>query len=221
MNHSIVQEGTGSKALAQMLLVMAFCFVTIVGQASAGDSAWELKKQQDGISVFQKQSADSSINQIRAEAVISAPVSAIADVLLDFQNRPQWDSLSRSAKLLENGNSEGTFVHIHYDMPWPVSDRDVVMRIAVRRSPESVEIHAEAVDDVAPLDGDAVRITNAWEKWTVKRLSATESHLTTTGFVDPAGPIPGWLINSMSVSQPYESVAGLRQLVLEGHTKQP
>lgn len=195
-------------------LFVGLCIFAATHTAIADDSQWEVRKTSDGITVSSREEPGSPINAIRAEAEFDVPLDVVLQLLLDVDNRPEWNSICREAKQVaaESNDSNQRLEYIYYDMPWPVKDRDLVLEFKHEQSEESAKISATVVDGVVDSNDKAVRVSKAWEEWLISRVSDTKAKLTMTVFMDPNGPIPAWLINSMSVSQPLEAMAKLREL---------
>lgn len=202
----------------QKVLICAAASLILVanGAWSSVDGDWELKKDSGGIAVYSQDVADSDINVIRAEAEIDVPLDVLLDLLMQADLKPTWNSICHKASVVGEGGSDTVTEHIYlqYDMPWPVADRDVVMSQRVERSDNTVTISASAIVDIVPVDKKYVRVSKAWEEWVLTRRADDKVHLRMTAFMDPAGPIPAWLINAMSVSQPYEIMENLRSMSL-------
>lgn len=176
----------------------------------ADEAPWILKKKSDGIAVYSRDVANSAIDEIRAVADIIGPPDLVLAYLLNVTNRPRWNTLTAVAEALPNNGKPGesSRVYLRYDMPWPVEDRDMVMTMTSHVGRHGFV--AEAVTSTYRRGDGAVRVTIASEQWDIQP-SDQGSTITMTVFMDPAGPIPAWLINSMSVSQPIEVMQRLRQ----------
>ena len=183
----------------------------------AESSDWELKKTEDDISIYMRDVPDSAINAIRAVTQINAPLDVVLDLLWDASKRPEWNSLCREVKPVasENpGNPQQQTNYFYYDMPWPVKDRDLIMGFTKTVDQNSAKISASIVDAPVAENKNAVRVSYAWEEWEISRNEDGSSTLSMTAFLDPNGPIPAWLINTMSISQPLEVMTKLRAMSL-------
>lgn len=180
----------------------------------AETTAWTLRKTVDGINVSTRPVSGSALNAIRAEAEFAVPLQVIVDLLLEIDNRPIWNSICREAKIIKtDAQHDGRqLAYFYYDMPWPVKDRDLVLEFTPEFTDGSAKISASVVSDVLEPIDKAVRVAQAWEEWQLTALSDETAKVSMTVFMDPNGPIPAWLINSMSVSQPLEVMAMLREL---------
>lgn len=200
----------GRHRFVQGLRRLCLSLSIISAPALADEARWILKKKSDGIAVYARDVADSAIDEIRAEAEIMAPPDVLLAYLLDVANRSHWNTLCTVTETMTGDSkkySDATQVYLRYDMPWPVEDRDMVMALTPRK--DGSGFVAEAVASNYRRDEGAVRVTKAWEQWDIQPTDQG-SKLTMTVFMDPAGPIPTWLINSMSVSQPIEVMQRLR-----------
>ncbi len=200
--------------MIRIVAILAALLLTLSAQGEA-DAGWQLRKQGDGIRVFTRKVDGSAIDEVRAVADIAAPIADVEALLLDAGRRPQWDGMCRSARRVRNADYPGGVLVILYDMPWPVDDREMVMSLERQEKDGVVVLLNQAVAGVVPPNKKAVRIIHANASWTLKPLGESVTRLETTALVDPNGPIPAWLLNTLSVSQPFSMVTRLRELLVK------
>lgn len=176
-----------------------------------GDDGWTLRKSGDGIEVYTRSVEGWAIDEVRAVAMIDAPAAELAALLGDPTRRPQWDEMCRDGKLI-TGPDGNQYHHLLYDMPWPVTDRDMVLQVASADEGGVYSITGRAAAGMLPVDPDLVRIEQAHVSYLLTPVGADRTRFETTALLDPNGPIPAWLLNQLSVSQPYTLVSALRRI---------
>ena len=99
--------------------------------------------------------------------------------------------------------------------PWPVSDRDNVLRSVLSRDTETgvVEITVTADPDHYPEQPDRVRVRRAKGLWRFEPLSESRTRVTFQMHLEPGGGIPQWMINARVVATPFEALGNLREMV--------
>ena len=177
---------------------------------------WTLRKSSHDIAIYTREDKESPINTVRAEGVFSASPDTIAKLLLAINKRKDWDSMCQEITLIEQSSADNRRIHLLYDMPWPVSDRDMVVETTVVRDGSRVRIRSIAINTSEfRSKRNIIRVTEAQEDWLIEPTAGGKTQVTAIIFLDPAGPIPAWMINMLSVNQPYDIMSKLQELSLD------
>lgn len=187
---------------------------------SAGAAAaqpWTRVKSQDGIDVFSRPVAGSPIHAVRGVMRVDSSLTALVALLRDYQARPRWDSLCAESRLQRSISQTEELVYLHDDLPWPVADRDMLMRVQWSQDPVSlaVTMQARAVDGDVPIVPGRIRLTEVVNSWVLTPLGDGTIEVSTQAHLDPAGPLPSWLINRLAVDSPYSALRNIRELATE------
>lgn len=155
---------------------------------------------------------DSAVKAVRIEAVIEAPVSAVMAVFADVQQYPQWvHNCSRAELVSTKGFYDFTAYQIS-DMPWPVTDRDMVLKFRTEETATG-GFHVELINQSSALPStDNIRVSAAQGFYHFEPLSASSTLLKSEQHFDPSGNIPVWLMNQLLKDIPVRSVIGMRKL---------
>ncbi|GAB3376195.1 START domain-containing protein [Spongiibacter taiwanensis] len=211
--------------------VFSLALASIITATPAYSADWELRHEDDNVRVYRRDVADTNIDAIKIESHFDADMAAVADLLSNPARRQSWDELCKVARWVVPPAQQGPqqdllgTLYLYYDMPWPVKDRDMVMQTRIQRSAEQIVIRGDAVtlDAEAPKTvstGDAKRLKNAWYEWRIQATESGGSQVTATMFMDPDGPIPAWLLNHLSVTQPSKNIETMKAL-LDASKKAP
>lgn len=189
----------------------------LVGPNSHADEPWRLRKSDDDMKIYSRPVADSAIKAIKIETRFSAPPEQVAALLLDTKHRQQWDELCTQSQWLDDGltaNGElASTLYLYYDMPWPVSDRDVVMHVRRQSEGNVIRILSQAILSPAFADSGARRIEKAHYEWTLSSIDDNDTAVSAEIFMDPAGPIPAWLLNYLSLTQPGKNIEAIGRML--------
>ena len=183
--------------------------------ATGSDAAdWTLGRQEDGITVHTRPVDGSGIDEFRGVAEVDAPAEAIVALLRDSNRFKDWFPNTPESRLLDRN---GAVSHQYSVMatPWPVSDRDNVLRSVLSRDTETgvVEITVTADPDHYPEQPDRVRVRRAKGLWRFEPLSESRTRVTFQMHLEPGGGIPQWMINARVVATPFEALGNLREMV--------
>jgi hypothetical protein len=201
-----------SRLFKFVLLSVASILLAITAQSHADE--WTLARDKGDIRVYTKPVAGSELNAVRGVTTVESSLSKLVTLIRDPSLRPRWDSFCGDSYLFEQVSPEEELVYLHSKMPWPVSDRDMVNRVTWHQDPKSliVTMHSIATRDLlAPVKG-RVRVTQAVNDWQLTPLAGGIVEISTTVHLDPAGPLPSWLINSLSIESPYDVLKRLKSL---------
>ncbi|MDD3765417.1 MAG: START domain-containing protein [Nevskiales bacterium] len=179
---------------------------------------WHLDRQEDGIAVYSRAVEGSQVRAIRAEADIAAAFGDTVALLLDAPMRPAWDEICAEATVVRRVSDREDLIYVHNDLPWPVSDRDMLLRRhwSIAADGSRAQIRAAAAEDGPPPMAGRVPVRQADGVWTVQRTGVASVHLSTVVHAEPGGPIPAWLTNALSVQGPYNALRNIRHLLESG-----
>lgn len=100
------------------------------------------------------------------------------------------------------------------DLPWPVSDRDVVFQNRVEHGSDgSILVRFEARPDLRPLDPAYVRITDLRGYWSFRPEAGGRTFVTYAFSTDPGGLFPDWFVERSLRLQPEDSLRRMKQIL--------
>ncbi|WP_374972369.1 START domain-containing protein [Spongiibacter marinus] len=197
--------------MGEQVKKLSFLLCLILTQfefALAGGEGWNLVRDKNGIQVFRRPVEDSQIDAVRGVTTVESSLGRLLSIILDPARRMEWDKFCGESYLYETVNENEELVYVHSDMPWPVSDRDMLMRVSWEQDPETlvVNVNGEGTKGVLPVQKDRIRVTQASHSWVLTPLENGLIEVETVAHLDPAGPLPAWLINMLSVESPYDAL---------------
>ena len=186
---------------------------------SLEDSAgWQLRKDKDGIKVYTRDLEHKGVLEYRAIATIEADFEKIVRIIHNVEDYPSWTSNCASAEIYKIINDSTVIEYMTTPVPWPLSDRDVVMKFVVwKQTKDYFEAHLTSVPDLVPENGDYIRMKEAEGFWIFKKTDEGKVEIIHQFYADPGGNIPKWIINLFIVSGPYKTLSNLKQLCNTSH----
>jgi hypothetical protein len=148
---------------------------------------------------------------------IQAPAEKIFTLLEDVYHTEWWDKSITQIKVLRYEKNKMAQYYLVYDLPWPVTDRDLCVAVTVMIDPVTgvSKITAVPLTGAVPEYQDMVRIKEYRQTWTVKPVGNDLAHVELEGYVDPAGSIPDWLSNMLIVDSPLSVINGVKQRMVK------
>jgi hypothetical protein len=195
---------------------VALCAISGVG--TAADSSWKVLRSEDGVEISSRPAAGSPINDIRSVTKIKGSMDSVVALLRDYQARPKWDSMCGEIKVLKQ-DASGETVYVHNKLPWPVTDRDLVMRVEWKQDPKTgvVSQHAIGVPDAVPRQEGRVRMASFTNDWTLMPMADGTIAVESIAHADPGGPMPTWMINKLSADAPLEAMRKIKAIAGAGY----
>lgn len=167
---------------------------------------WLLEREKKGIKVFTKKSRWGRLRDSKAEMLLpNAKVEDLVRFITDFDSYPKWVPRCREAKVLARISDNEFIAYMIFKSPWPVADRDCVVRVKVERDPTTgiVVIRETSEPKYVNRRSNVVRIEQMSSVWRIvpQKGGLLVSNENST---NPGGTIPDWLTNTQSVDNPYD-----------------
>jgi len=180
--------------------------ISLIGQD------WKLSKDKNGIKVYTRIKAGSKLKEFKAETNIKGPVESLVKELGNVDNHKNWmKDVDLSNKLKET--TDGFISFYKLNMPWPTTDRDMVLRVKEVVLPNGAGLDISSATAEKSEEEGTIRISEIGGKWRFIDDGNGGSNITYAFFADPAGSLPTWAINMFIVDGPYESLLNLRELL--------
>lgn len=198
------------KRVLRFSLLFICCLNTPPSRSYAqGSEQWILRKESKGIRIYTRKVNEEGLREFKATTIMQVPMHSLELVLDDEQTHPQWHASANTVELIEVLNPNEKIVHYTADMPWPISNRDMVILIRKEIKKGALSYHLNSVPTRIEKQEDYVRMKIAGGSWQLNKASSTSTQITYRFFANPEGNLPGWVINYFMVSSPYETLLDL------------
>lgn len=203
------------KVLFPYILVFFFVSLPAVGQ----ETKWQLISNSSGVKVY-KRELKNNVIEFKGTAVIKAPPLKLISLLLDYDAYPKWQPEIKKVNILARPNKRTKVVYWAIDLPWPVSDRDSVVKSRVIVDNTNKWFHVkwrEAKHRAKPENDDFIRVPLNRGQYSLKPIkNGTASWIEFSGYSDPGGLIPDWLVRWVSKDQIVAGVKRIRKRIKAG-----
>ncbi|MEE2763807.1 MAG: START domain-containing protein [Pseudomonadota bacterium] len=201
---------------------LGLCALLLTGPSAAGTGAdlpaenaegWRLRKEADNIRVFTIDQDQSSFKAFKAEALLDAPIENLMAVMINPQSCVEWVHNCTESYAFGTGDFHDRYAYSVNDMPWPVTDRDYVLRIQTRgdRSTGEVVMDLNATPNQRAEFDTRVRVDHSDTHYRFIP-EGSKTRMIWLQHTDPNGALPGWLVNSLLVDIPIRSLQALEQV---------
>ncbi len=193
-------------------LILLLLSVLMLGSWKQQVNEWVYEREKKGIKIFTKKSKWGKLRDSRAVMMVSSTPEEMLRLLSDFNSYPTWVSRCKSARVVARLNDNEFIAHLVFDAPWPVADRDCVLRIRVDKNPTTgvIVITETSEPKYIKEEEGVVRIQQMVSTWKlVPKTGGTE--VTNEYSSNPGGNIPDWMTNSQSVETPMSTFENLQE----------
>lgn len=203
---------------AAKALIAAVLFVVAAslpaGSARAGAAEWVQERSERGITVFTRAVEGSSIREFRGEGLVRVPVDEILALLRTPSRFKDWFPDTSESKGLP-AQGEDSYQYSVMDIPWPISDRDNVLRTRLRTDPDTgrVDIEIDAAPDAYPEQSGRLRVRKAHGSWVLDPRGPGETFVRFQMHLEPGGGLPDWMVNARTVGTPFDALINLRKIL--------
>ncbi len=192
------------KLLISMMLILTISL-------SANEDQWNQVRDRNNIQIYNRSIEGINFKEFMGEAKIEAPLEDIMRIFDDVELGTYWIENVDQMKKIEEVDENISYTYTYSKAPWPVKDRDAVVYNEKITDGNTVTIIQQArPDKLGGVEG-AVRVPFIESSW-VFTQEEDRVHVRYQVLTDPGGRLPAWLINKVSVSQPYETLLGLKKL---------
>lgn len=207
-----------------MNLLAVGCYLSLVlGSYGVGIKAvraqtnddWKLEKDKDQIQIYSRRLPNSKLSELKIECTMPGTQNQLVALLSDITNYENVIYKMKSAKLVKRVSETELVYYGVSALPWPVSDRDMAVRLTFNYVPAAKILYIKGVDvpNLVAARPGRVRITNWLANWQVRQATSNQMQITYTVRFDPGGDIPAWLDNVAASASAFQSFSLLRESI--------
>lgn len=202
-----------------MKYLILFLLVTVSIQAQ--ESSWEEVDKKEDITVFVRKSEGSKLKEVKIIGQIQCPLSELVKALEDVDSHGEWVKSTIESRTLDKTAVNDFHYYISTNMPYPVKDRDVVIKYHRTQDPTTkvVNITFDGVNGKLEKQGKLVRIPFFKAYYNITPTKDNIINLEYYFKVDPGGSIPNWIANMAMTKGPMDTIESLFALIRSGHYK--
>ena len=194
------------KHIIAALLLTAISFSNLLAQKNC-----TLRKDKDGIKVYTCNTDTSKFKSIRAEFTLNASLVELEKFIRNVDNYTTWQYNTVEVKTVKKTNDNDFIYYSKIDVPWPATDRDLVVHFEMISKGEKHFFNSTIVSGLVPEKENTVRIKVSQGQWVITEKNKNQLDIKYSLQVDPAGAVPIWLVNMVCANAPYQSFKKLKE----------
>jgi hypothetical protein len=188
-------------------LVAALCL------AETADDGWHVIDRDRGITVSRKEQPGRGLPAFRGQGQLKGNVLQVLALMLDSDRVERWAHGVNKSRRVKRINAQEELIYLYSDVPWPVRDRDMVVRrrVEVVRPGAEFKIHLSCEPDAVPLASGTVRVRECSSAFHLRKVSEGVTEVDYQMSLDPAGLLPKWAGNYVAKHVPFKTLVGLEE----------
>ena len=136
----------------------------------------------------------------KAERVLPHNINLISNAIEDKQNYPQIFDRITKIRIYEED-----IIHIYLDMPFPISNRDYIVKYEFEKIATTMVYHFYAVTHPNSIQfSNSIRLPNAGGKWILEPINKNETKVTYIWNGELLGDFPNWALSRAWATQGQE-----------------
>lgn len=187
----------------------------LLSATAAQAKGWRKLYTAEGITVSAKDRKGADLPVLRGVGVLKTNLYRLMAIIDDVPRHHEWVYRLQRSKLLSRPDPLHARAYLHFNFPWPTSDRDGLIDVVVERrwKPHHeiwIRFH-HAVDRRLPPKKGVVRVPRTIGFTRLRWLGPQRTHVIYQIDTDPAGNLPTWLVRWISRDLPLRIMRGLRK----------
>lgn len=194
------------------IMLIFFAFISLASfKKPQQNNEWVYEQEKKGIKVFTKKGKWGNLRDSKAVMLVNGTPQQIYELLTDFNNYSSWYPRCSKSRILARLNENEMIVQLHFNAPWPVKDRDCILRVkTVREANGTITIYQTSEPKYVREEADVVRIHQIQAIWKLTPKNGGTEVLNEYAS-NPGGNIPDWMTNSQSVETPMATFETIQE----------
>jgi len=182
---------------------------------------WQLTETDDDIQIFTRNYKESNFKAFKAVTVLEQSAESILALISDPTSCPLWvDNCIESYSFTPSDPAHiknkftDRYGYALSHLPWPFKNRDLIVHITTSNKPESQEFMISMHSDKQLVNNDdnAVHITDSQAHYILRTINKQQTEFIWMQHTEPNGKLPAWLVNSMIINLPLNSIKALKEV---------
>ncbi len=199
--------------MIRLFLYWVFFSFALAPSYVMSQSPWSLALHKEGVKVYTRNVDGSNFKEFKGEITVQATLSAIVELIDDTDHMVNWVHNCIESKRLQLVSLNEGVNYMALSAPWPVTDRDMVIRYrrAQNRRTFEVRIEMQAEKDFLPEKKSFVRVPSMQGFWLLRPLGDGQVRIIYQVHSETGGFVPASIANAFVVDSPYYTLKAMRQ----------
>jgi hypothetical protein len=201
-----------SRALRRgVCCVVAGLFWAATCLAEADLGAWKFERRESGVTVSRRVATGGFLPAFRGEGTVKVHVLSALAVILDVREVERWAYGVTDARSVRHVDDRTEIVYLYSDTPWPVRDRDMVVRrtVSIIKPGSEFAVSIVCEPNAAPMRDGVIRVRDCDSSFRVRKLDAHRTEVVYEMSLDPEGVVPQWASTFLARTAPVKTLLAI------------
>ncbi len=204
-----------NKLVSNIISINLISVFLLLGNINSNpnNTDWNLITEDATTKVYTRKSQNSNIKEIRIVTQFKSDVETLKEVLGDVKDYPSWVFKCMGSEKIAAVNDNEFHYYLMTDMPYPVSNRDLVVHTKNWSQNNSYFSKSVAKPDFVSKKEGMVRVPRFSSFWEVTPIANQTIQIEYEASTDPGGYLPTWVVNLGITKGPINTMQSLKQEV--------
>lgn len=177
-------------------------------------SAWSKADDRGSLKVYVRECPDSPIKEFKVNDRFVGDFTKLVKVMDDPNTIRFLSERCTEARDLKSVAPNQTIQYYYFDMPMGVTDRDVVSKLTIWKTPTTYKTLSESTsDELMPAREGVIRLKKVRTSFYFEKQNDGTILMEYVGRTDPNGWVPAWVVNMLATREARKIVEKLKALV--------
>jgi len=184
-------------------------------------SGWKFDRRESGITVSRRSGNGRSMPAFRGEGLLKVHALSALAVILDVREVERWAYGVTDARSVRHVDDRTEVVYLYSDTPWPVRDRDMVVRrtVSIIKPGNEFAVSIVCVPEGAPERDGVIRVRHCDSSFRVRKVDAQTTEVTYEVSLDPEGALPHWASAFLARTAPIKTLLAIESRAARNHSR--
>jgi len=193
--------------------IFTFIFLLTNFNLLYSQNDWELIKNENGIAIYLKSSDDSDFIELKTITILNTNIDNLLTKIKNVPGYTTWIYGAIESYTISSISDNEFIYYMKSDMPWPVLDRESVIKLRLDISSTKVYSQSTCVKGYVDENENAVRIYDMNGSWTFEVIDNNNVEIVYYVKLNPGNDVPNWLIKAAADIAPYKTLLALKEQV--------
>jgi START domain len=202
--------------LKSAIILVFYTLLCTTPYLASGQSDWKLSKTDGNIQIWIKNVDGPGLKQFKLQTTCKNELKSVYRLIRDVENMYLWYDKVQSVKLLKKINENEAVYLLGYDLPFPFEDRISTVKGKIQYDEKHGKILVNTDYFPADIPADKKKIpliTKIKSSWEISETKNGEILILHTGYMDPGGNVPTWVVNESLTSGPLKTIKSMKKIL--------
>lgn len=195
--------------------LLVFALILFNSNTFYAQDNWVLEKTESDIKAYSRIKEGTDYYEFRTIFKVKASILDAKKLITNVAHFENWLPSTKSSKLLKKVNDNVYYGYTVTEMPWPMSDRDLVFKSTTKKlGPKKYSITLIGTPDYIAEDAKKVRVKEYKAKWIIKEMEPNIIKVYYQASFNPDSSYPNWMIKNSMIDARIETSLNFRAQLL-------